>query len=113
MNNYGLVYRDAKNEWIMLGEFNADGVIEDFIEIKDAKYDDLPETLFAVVDVQHTNGRVGLLDLHQFEMYREDGTAEACSVVISFLFGAPDRGVPIFKGMHKQIMDELFSGVKH
>ena len=113
MNTYGLVFRDAEKGWIMLGEFNEDGVIEEFIEITDAKYNDLPETMFAVVDVQHTNGRLGLLDLHQFEMFREDGAVEYSAKVIGFLFGAPDKGAPIFKDMHKQITEELFSGVQH
>ena len=113
MSNYGLVFRDATNGWIMLGEYDENGNMGEFVEITDPKYDDLPETLFAVVDVQHTNGRLGLLDLHQFEMFRPDGSADYVANVISHVLGMPDDGEAMFKMIFEQITEELFSGTAH
>lgn len=112
MSNYGLVYRDEQTGCIMLGEFNADKIIEDFYEIKDPKYGNLPGTMFSVVDVQHEGDRVALLDLNQFEMFQQDGTADPAAMVISLLFGMEDRGAALFERMFDDITEDMFSGTK-
>lgn len=112
MNNYGLVFRDATNGWILLGEF-VNGTIDEFVEISDHKYDNLPETMFSVVDIQHENGRLGLMDLHRFEMFNENGAAVAAVNVIRNILGMPDGGKLMFSDIYDQIVEELFSGTKH
>jgi len=113
MSNYGLVFRDAENGWTMLGEYDESGNIGTFVEIANSHLDDLGETVFAVVDVTHENGRVGLLKLHEFEMFRDEGTADYAINVVRNLLAAEDGGQGMFKMIFDEIVTELFSGTEH
>ena len=113
MSNYGLVFRDDENNRVLLGEFNPDGTIDEFFAIVDNKYDNLQPTVFCVVDVQREDNKVGLMDLHQFEMFRADGSADLAVTVIRSILGMQDGGQAMFRNVFEQITEELFEGTKH
>jgi len=110
MSNYGLVFQDRENNRLMLCEFVEEGTDTELYAIQDTKYDALPDTMFAVVDIQRRGNGVDLMDLHQFEMFRPDGSADQAMLVIRSILGMEDGGKTMFKAIFDQIVEELFSG---
>jgi len=105
---YGLVYRDADKGWIMFGCFNDERTIPQFVQIMDGKYDEFPETMFSVVDVEENRmGRLHLMDISSFELSMSDNTPPAKAVdVVANLFGAEDEGREVFSSMYENILSE-------
>ena len=105
---YGLVYRDAAKGWIMLGRFNDEHTITEFVQILDAKYNDFPETLFSVVDIEENAlGRLRLMDISSFELSPSDDAPPAKAAdVVGNLFGAEDEGREVFSSMYDNIIAE-------